>query len=118
MGIPQQVAAVVRANSLKRIIAELGINIPESSNEPGGTVGVLFFAGSLLALEGPLLSEAMQELFGSKLAPHAREQLIEQLLELMEQERKSIGDASAQDIANLISGKGGPYATIWESSGN
>ena len=118
MGIPQQVAAVVRANSLKRIFAELGINIPESSNEPGGTVGVLFFAGSLLALEGPLLSEAMQELFGSKLAPHTREQLIEQLLELMEQERKSIGDASAQDIANLISGKGGPYATIWESIGN
>jgi hypothetical protein len=118
MGIPQQVEAVIRANSLKRIIAELGINIPESSDEPGGTVGVLFFAGSLLALEGPLLGDAMQEMFGSRLAPPAREQLIDQLLELMEQERKSISETNRQDIANLISGKGGPYVTIWESSGN
>ncbi|MCH7970535.1 MAG: hypothetical protein IH960_05780 [Chloroflexi bacterium] len=118
MSIPQQVEAIIRANSLKRIIAELGINIPESDHGPGGTVGVLFFAGSLLALEGPLLTEAMQELFGNKLAPHAREQLIDQLLELMEQERKSIRDTTRQDIASLISGKGGPYVTIWESSGN
>ncbi|MCZ6539361.1 MAG: hypothetical protein O6922_06005, partial [Chloroflexi bacterium] len=105
-------------NSLKRIIAELGINIPEQGNESAGTVGVLFFAGSLLALEGPLLSEAIQELFGSKLSPDARDQLIDQLLELMEQERKSIRDTTRQDIASLISGKGGPYVTIWESSGN
>ena len=105
-------------NSLQRIIAELGINIPESDNVPGGTVGVLFFAGPLLALEGQLLGEAMQELFGSRLTPNAREQLIDQLLELMEQERKSISDTTRQDIASLISGKGGPYVTIWESSGN
>lgn len=122
MGIPQQVEAVIRANSLKRIIAELGINIPESgpgqNSEPGGTVGVLFFAGSLLALEGNLLGEAMQELFEKRLSPDAREQLVDQLLELMKQERKSISDTSKQDIANLISGKGGPYVTIWESGGN
>ena len=122
MGIPQQVEAVIRANSIKRIIAELGVNMPESGHDRGnaadGTVGVLFFAGPLLALEGPLLREAMQELFDDKLPPHAREQLIEQLLELMEQERKSIADTSRQDIANLISGKGGPYVTLWESGGN
>ena len=118
MSIPQQVEAIVRTNSLKRIIAELGVNLPESGNEPGGTVGVLFFAGPLLALEGPLLGEAMQEMFGNKLSPHAREQLIDQLLELMDQERSSIRETTKQDIASLISGKGGPYVTIWESSGN
>ena len=122
MSIPQQIEAIVRTRSLKRIIAELGIDIPEtgpgSKSEPGHTVGVLFFAGSLLALEGPPLGEAMQELFGRRLAPHAREQLMEQLLELMEQERRAIRDTTGQDIASLISGKGGPYVTIWESSGN
>ena len=122
MGVPQQVEAVIRANSIKRIIAELGINIPDTGPDQksalDGTVGVLFFAGSLLSLESPLLREAMQELFSDKLAPHAREQLIDQLLELMEQERKSIADTSRQDIAGLISGKGGPYVTIWESGGN
>ncbi len=118
MSIPQQVEAVVRANSLKRIIAELGISIPESKHENGGTVGVLFFAGPLLALEGPLLGDAMQELFGSRLAPNAQEQLIDQLLELMEQERNSISDSAKQDIAGLISGKGGQYVTLWESGGN
>jgi hypothetical protein len=118
MGIPQQVEAMVRTNSLKRIIAELGLNISNVGNDPGGTVGVLFFAGSLLALEGLQLSEAMQELFGKKLAPKALEQLIDQLLELIEQERGSIRDTTRQDIASLISGKGGPYVTIWESGGN
>lgn len=118
MGIPQQVEAVVRANSLRRIIAELGVEVPENDDEPGGTVGVLFFAGPLLALEGPLLGEAMEELFGNRLEPHALGQLNGQLLELIEQERKSIGDKTRQDIASLISGKGGPYVTLWESKGN
>ncbi len=117
MGIPQQVEAVVRANSLKRIIAELGISVPEGSNEPGGTVGVLFFAGSLLALDVEQLREATRELFGRKLSPHNIEQLNEQLFGLVEKERKSIRDATQHDLAGLISGESGPYVTIWESSG-
>jgi len=118
MGIPQQVEAVVRSNSLKRIIAELGINVSEGSNDPGGTVGVLFFAGSLLAFGIDQLREATSELFGEKLSPVVMDQLNEQLFELMEKERKSIQDITQQDLAGLISGKSGPYATIWESRGN
>jgi hypothetical protein len=118
MGVPQQVEAVIRANSLKRIIAELGIDIPQSEDGPGGTVGVLFFAGSLLALEGPLLAEAMQELFGTRLSPSARADLTDQLIDLMEQERKLVSETNRQDIGKLISGKGGPYVTLWESGGN
>ncbi|MBT4125679.1 MAG: hypothetical protein HOJ22_07635 [Chloroflexi bacterium] len=117
MGIPQQVEAVVRANSLKRIIAELGINTPEGSNEPGGSVGVLFFTGTLLTFELPQLQEATRELFGKKLSPQAIEQLNEQLFGLMTKERESIKDTTKQDLAGLISGKSGPYVTLWESSG-
>jgi len=117
MGIPQQVEAVVRANSLKRIIAELGINVTEGSNDPGGSVGVLFFAGSLLAFEQNQLRDATRELFGDKLSPPVIDQLNEQLSELIEKERKSIHDTTQQDLAGLISGKSGPYVTLWESSG-
>jgi hypothetical protein len=117
MGVPQQVEAIVRANSLKRIIAELGINTNENSGDPAGTVGVLFFSGSLLAFESAQLKEATSELFGKKLSPDSLEQLNEQLSDLMEKERNSIADTSQQDLAGLISGKGGPYVTIWESSG-
>lgn len=118
MGIPQQVEAIVRANSLRRIITELGIEIPQEGDKAGGSVAVLFFAGSLLGLEGSQLREIIQELFGKKLSPIALQQLYDRLLELMDQERKSISDTSQQDLAGLISGKGGPYVTIWESSGN
>jgi hypothetical protein len=117
MGIPQQVEAVVRANSLKRIIAELGINVDEDSNEPGGSVGVLFFAGPLLSFEIVQLRDATRELFGKRLSPLVLDQLNEQLIALMEKERESIRDTTQQDLAGLISGTSGPYVTIWESSG-
>lgn len=118
MGIPQQVEAVVRANSLKRIIAELGITPPENPEEPASSVGVLFFAGSLLALEEGQFREAIQELFGNKLGPQALEQLKDQLLQLIERERQNVADTAKQDLAGLISGKSSQYVTIWESSGN
>jgi hypothetical protein len=35
----------------------------------------------------------------------------------MEKERESIIDTTQQDLAGLISGKSGPYVTLWESSG-
>ena len=118
MGIPQQVEAVVRANSLKRIIAELGINVPEGSNEPGGSVGVLFFTGTLLSFERPQLHEATRELFNNKLSPHLMDQLNEQLFALITKERDAIQETTKQDLAGLISGKSGPSVTLWESSGN
>ncbi|GIT58617.1 MAG: hypothetical protein Ct9H300mP19_05650 [Dehalococcoidia bacterium] len=37
------------------------------SHDANGTVGVLFFAGSLLEFENSQLSEATSELFGKKL---------------------------------------------------
>jgi hypothetical protein len=46
------------------------------------------------------------------------EQLNDQLIDLMDKERKSISDTSQQDLVGLISGKSGPYVTLWESSGN
>ncbi|HIF71504.1 MAG TPA: hypothetical protein EYQ61_02930 [Dehalococcoidia bacterium] len=117
MGIPQQVEAVVRANLLKRIIAELGILPAEDSKNPGGTVGVLFFAGTLLSFEVGQLREATRELFGKKLSPVTLEQLNDQLINLMEKEQKTVSDTSQQDLAGLISGKSGPYVTLWESRG-
>ena len=118
MGLPQQVEAVVRANSLKRILAELGKNDSANSDDLTGTVGVLFFAGSLLGLDGPQLHNAIQELFAEKLDPSAIEQLEEKLVDLMGRERRSVREALQQDIAGLISGESGTWVTLWESSGN
>ncbi len=118
MSIPQQVEAVVRANSLKRIIAELGINVPDDANDPGGTVGVLFFAGSLLSFEEDQLREATTELFGRGLSTSTLDELNDQLLKLIKQERESISESTKQDLAGLITGKSGFYVTLWESSGN
>ena len=106
MGIPQQVEAVVRSNSLKRIIAELGIDMTSDSHDANGTVGVLFFAGSLL------------ELFGKKLPIEMLDQLNEQLTELMGKERHALQRATRQDLSALISGTSGAYVTLWENSGN
>jgi hypothetical protein len=117
MGIPQQVEAVIRANSLQRIIAELGINIDASSDEKGGSVGVLFFSGSLLSFEKHQLYEATKNLFGSRLTEYSLRQLNDQVFTLMGKERKSIKDTTQQDLAGLISGKSGLYVTLWESRG-
>jgi hypothetical protein len=117
MGMPQQVEAVIRANSLKRIIAELGINVPQDSSEPGGSVGVLFFAGTLLTFEQGQLHEATRELFGKKLSDQVIDQLNEQLFGLMKKERTSIQETTKHDLSELISGKSGPYVTLWERSG-
>ena len=118
MGIPQQVEAVVRSNSLQRIIAELGIDITADSNDANGTVGVLFFAGSLLELENTQLGEATGELFGKKLPEQMLDQLNEQLAALMTKERLALQTATRQDLSGLISGTSGAYVTLWENSGN
>ena len=117
MSIPQQVETIVRANSLKRIVSELGINTSKDPQDPGGTVGVLFFSGPLLSFDLDKLREIIRELFGQKLSPQVVEQLNDQLFRLMEKERKSINDTSKQDLKGLISGESGPYVTLWESSG-
>jgi hypothetical protein len=78
----------------------------------------LFFAGSLLGLDGPQLHNAIQELFAEKLDPSAIEQLEEKLVDLMGRERRSVREALQQDIAGLISGESGTWVTLWESSGN
>ena len=118
MGIPQQVEAVVRSNSLQRIIAELGIDMTSDSHDANGTVGVLFFAGSLLEFENSQLSEATSELFGKKLPLEMLDQLNEQLTELMGKERHALQRATRQDLSGLISGTSGAYVTLWENSGN
>ena len=118
MGIPQQVEAIVRSNSLQRIIAELGIDITADSNDANGTVGVLFFAGSLLEFENAQLREATGELFGKKLPEEMLDQLNEQLAALMTKERLALQTATRQDLSGLISGTSGAYVTLWENSGN
>ena len=118
MGIPQQVEAVVRSSSLQRIIAELGINVTADSNDANGTVGVLFFAGSLLEFENSQLSEATVKLFGEKLPTEMLDQLNEQLSELIGKERSALQMATRQDLSGLISGSSAAYVTIWENSGN
>ena len=118
MGIPQQVEAVVRASSLQLIIAELGINVTADSNDANGTVGVLFFIGSLLEFKNSQLREATGELFGEKLPTEMLEQLNEQLSELIVKERAALQMVTRQDLSGLISGTSGAYVTIWENSGN
>tara|TARA_Y100000588_G_scaffold104853_1_gene114378 strand:- start:3340 stop:3912 length:573 start_codon:yes stop_codon:yes gene_type:complete len=118
MAIPQKIEALVRSNSLQRIIAELGIDKTDDSHNANDMVGVLFFAGSLLEFENSQLEEATRELFGKKLPVEILEQLNDQLKKLMGQERLALQRATRQDLSGLISGTSGAYVTLWENSGN
>jgi len=115
MAIPQQVEAVIRSVSLRRIVEELGIPEPVSGDQPG-SVGVLFFAGSLLSFDSYQLRGALREMFAVKLGPIVFDELCEQLLAMADQERKSVSGNTPKDLAGLITGSSAQYVTLWEST--
>lgn len=117
MAIPQQVEAVIRSVSHRRIVEELGLPEPVSGDQPG-SVGVLFFAGSLLGFDSDQLRGALREMFSSKLGPIVFDELCEQLLAMADQERKSVSDNTPKDLAGLITGESAQYVTLWESRQN
>jgi hypothetical protein len=115
IGLPQEVEAMVRAESLKRIIRSLnesaGARMPVT---PGG-IGALFFARGLLAIHREQLETAMHELFAASLTPGQLDMLTAELRRLIEEEKSAEESARQNEMASLITGRGDSFMTIWES---
>ncbi len=114
MTIPQQVENSIKANALKKIVEELGIDNTDHTS----SVGILFFVGALLTFEENQLREAINGLFGTRLSQSLLDQLSDQLIYLANQERQAVKEKTKKDLAALITGKRGSYLTLWESKGN
>lgn len=115
IGLPQEVEALVRSESMKRIVRSLNESAGlRNAPSPNG-VGALFFAKGLLGIHLEQLNVAMHELFASALTPGQLDMLTSELGRLIDDERKAEDDARKSEMASLITGEGDAFMTLWES---
>lgn len=115
IGMPQEVETLVRAESLKRVLHLMDAAAGISSARPVEGIGVLFFTRGLLSIKPDQLEVAMRELFGSALPPGQIGTLKSELARLIEAEKKAEEGAMQSEVSRLITGKGGPFLTLWEN---
>ena len=114
IGLPQEVESLVRTHSLRRVMEFLNTDLPADGDKSIGSVGVMFFAGSLLTVSDDQLSEVIKDIFGDHMTPGQVSSLYEQARGLLIREREAVSAASRSELAKLISGDEGPYVTIWD----
>lgn len=115
IGLPQEVEALVRAESMKRVVKNLNhaAGVPEAGVDGG--IGVLFFARGLLAIEQEQLDVAMQDLFGDLLTGPQLARLHRELTRLISGEREAEDRIRNREMAQLIKGAPGQFLTLWQS---
>jgi hypothetical protein len=117
IAMPQELEALIRAHSLRRVMETLSRDLPEGAEKDVGTVGVMFFSGGLLTVSDEQLREVAKDVFGRNLTPGQVRQLHEQLRDLLQKERGAVAEASKSELARLIRGDEGPYVTLWNRDG-
>ena len=115
IGLPQEVEAMVRAESLKRIVRCLNESAGVRKQPTPNGVGALFFARGLLGIHREQLDAAMHELFASALTPGQLDMLTSELGRLIQAERDAEEGARQNEMASLITGEGKDFMTLWES---
>ncbi len=118
MAMPQEVEALLRAHSMRRVMESINSDLTEPAKGEVGSVGVMFFAGGLLSVDEGQLKEVIEELFDDVLAPGQVRDLHSRLFSLLKQERDAVAAASKSELAKLILGDGGPYVTLWGRESN
>ncbi len=118
IGLPQEVEALVRAESMKRIVKILNHAANTTSTDVGGGIGVLFFARGLLSIESDQLEAAMNDLFSRHLRDPQLARLLKELERLIAEEQAEEGRIRQREMAQLIKGEPGSFVTLWENSGN
>ncbi len=118
IGLPQEVEALVRAESMKRIVKSLNHGAGVSSARVDGGIGVLFFARGLLSIDQDQLEAAMQELFGHLLSDTQLTRLENELRRLISEEQAQEDSVRQREMTQLITGEPGSFVTLWQNSGN
>lgn len=114
MGIPSKVEDLVRTRLVRNVIELISQDAGEQGQGETASVGVLFFTGPLLRIDAEQVKRLAEELFGERLPASLKKDLSDMIAGLMESQLEA-GQATAKSfLGGLISGKGGPYATLWE----
>lgn len=118
IGLPQEVEALVRAESMKRIVKNLNHAAGIVSAGVDGGIGVLFFARGLLSIQSEQLEAAMNELFGRLLSDSQITRLHTELKRLISAEQALEEKIRSREMAQLIKGEQGAFMTLWQNTGN
>ena len=114
MGIPSKVEDMVRTRLIRNVIDLISQDAGEQGQGEEAGVGVLFFTGPLLRIDAEQVKQLAEDLFGERLPVSLKKDLSDMIWGLMESQLEAEQATAKSFLGELISGKGGPYATLWE----
>ena len=114
MGIPSKVEDLVRNRAIRNVLDMISQDAGEQPQGEAASVGVLFFTGALLRIEQEQVKQLVDDLFGERLSVSLLNDLSDMISGLMESQIEAEQATTKSFLGGLISGKGGPYATLWE----
>jgi hypothetical protein len=115
IGLPHEVEALVRTESMKRVVGMLNHAAGITSRDVEGGVGVLFFARGLLSIAPEQLKVAMNDLFNNSLTDSQMSRLNRYMTRLIEEERTAENQIRQKELAQLIQGSAGSFLTLWQN---
>ena len=114
MGIPSKVEDLVRTRAIRNVIDLISQDAGEQGQGEATSVGVLFFTGALLRIDREQVKQLADDLFGERLSFSLLNDLSDMIAGLMESQLEAEQQTTKSFLGGLISGQGGPYATLWE----
>ncbi len=114
MGIPSKVEELVRTRAIRNVIDLISQDTGDQGQGEAASVGVLFFTGALLRIDREQVKQLAGDLFGERLSVSLLNDLSDMIAGLVESQLESEQETTKAFLGGLISGKGGPYATLWE----
>ena len=114
MGIPSKVEELVRTRAIRNVLDLISQDAGEQTKREAASVGVLFFTGALLRIDREQVKQLADDLFGERLSISLLNDLSDMIAGLMESQLEAEQENTKSLLSGLISGRGGPYATLWE----
>ncbi len=114
MGIPGKVEDLVRNRAIRNMLDLVSQDTDEVTKGEAASVGVLFFTGALLRIDGEQVRELADDLFGKRLPAGLLNDLSEMIVDLMTKQSDAEAQTTKSFLGGMINGKGGTYATLWE----
>ncbi len=114
VGIPGKVEDQVRTHAIRNILGLISQDVNEQAPGEAASVGVPFFAGSLLRIDRQQVRQIAGDLFGERLSGNQLDDLSAIIFDLIGRQRAAEQESTKLNLGALINGKGGPYATLWE----
>ena len=114
IGIPGKVEDLVRTHAIRNILGLISQDVDKQALGKAASVGVLFFAGGLLRIDRQQVRQIADDLFGERLSRSQLDDLSGMLFDLIGRQRAAEQESTKLNLGALISGQGGPYATLWE----